>query len=114
MRAPTIKAVRGPLQLKAFSTTKRAVRSPYRGVLYPYGAIGSPYGGGGGSRGVSKNIGPQLAYCLFFVCSGAGKGTRSLRQRRNLRQGQGSRRTLIVGGGCKNGRLGFAPSLVGI
>ena len=44
-RAPTIKAVKGTVAIKAFSTIKRAVRSPYSGVRSPYGAIGSPYGG---------------------------------------------------------------------
>ena len=43
-RAPTIKAVRQTVAIKAFSTIKRASVSVTGGPS-PYGAIGSPYGG---------------------------------------------------------------------
>ena len=74
-QAPTIKAVRGkPFQLKAFSTIRSSVRSPYGAVRIPCGAMHSscrppsivylPVEGLGLQlsefSGVSKNIGLRL------------------------------------------------------
>ena len=68
-RAPTNKAVRGTIAIKA--TNKRAVRSPYGAVCSPYRAVGSSYRVIGSRYGASVSL---MGLFYLFNCRSRASG----------------------------------------